>query len=107
MIGQLLVRRQFHRGELLGRAWVGRVAREDEHGVWLWVAAGSAFRDVGAADGRRFREVPFAEWGRTARAMRELHWSGDMLMLHPPTGAYSVWFFFTPQGAFREWYVNL
>jgi Protein of unknown function (DUF402) len=118
MIGQLMVRRQFHRGELLGRAWVGRVAREDEYGLWLWVADGSALRDIGAADGRRFRDVPFGEWGRTAKAMREVQWSTDMLMLHPRTGAdgraagsraeaYSVWFFFGPGGEFRDWYVNL
>jgi uncharacterized protein DUF402 len=107
MIGQLMVRRQFHRGESLGRCWVGQVAAENEHGLWLWVASGSAFRDVGAADGRLFREVPFGEWGRTARAMRELHWGGDMLMLHPTSGSYSVWLFFEPDGSFRNWYVNL
>jgi hypothetical protein len=107
MIGQLMVRRQFHRGEILGRAWVGHVAREDEHGLWLWVASGSAFRDVAAADGRLFREVPFGEWGRTAKAMRELRWGGDMLMLHPRTGAYSVWLFFKPDGTLNNWYVNL
>ena len=107
MIGQLMVRRQFHRGELLGRAWVGHLAREDQRGLWLWVADGSALRDIGAADGRLFREVPFGEWGRTAKAMREVHWSSDMLVLHPRAGAYSVWFFFWPDGTFRDWYVNL
>ena len=107
MIGQLMVRRQFHRGDLLGRAWIGRVAREDEHGLWLWVATGSAFRDAGAADGRLFREVPFGEWGRTAKVMRELHWRTSMLMLHPRTGAYSLWLFFSADGTFQEWYVNL
>jgi hypothetical protein len=40
MIGELMVRRQFHRGEVLGRAWVGRVAADDENGLWLWVASG-------------------------------------------------------------------
>jgi hypothetical protein len=107
MIGELMVRRQFHRGEILGRCWVGRVAREDEHGLWLWVASGSAFRDAGAADGRLFREVPFGEWGRTAKVLRELNWGGDVLMLHPRTGAYSVWLFFGPDGTFENWYVNL
>jgi hypothetical protein len=107
VIGQLMVRRQFHRGESLGRVWVGHAAREDEHGLWLWVAHGSAFLDVGAADGRLFREVPFGEWGRTERIMRELHWSSDMLVLHPHAGAYSLWLFFTPEGGFRDWYVNL
>src|SRR5215475_6924419 len=117
MIGQLMVRRQFHRGELLGRAWVGHLAREDQHGLWLWVADGSALRDIGAADGRLFRQVPFGEWGRTAKAMREVHWSSDMLVLHPRTvdgrsassraAAHSVWLFFWPDGTFRDWYVNL
>jgi hypothetical protein len=107
MIGQLMARREFHRGDLLARAWIGRVAREDEHGLWLWVASGSAFRDAGAADGRLFREVPFGEWGHTPKMMRELHWGGDVLMLHPRTGAYSLWFFFTAHGIFENWYVNL
>ena len=114
-----MVRRQFHRGELLGRCWVGRLAGDDEQGLWFWVPAGAAYRDVGAADGRLFREVPFGEWGRTAKAMRQLYWSTDVLMLHPREGAYSLWFFFGPSGRrdplsggrmdseFRQWYVNL
>jgi protein associated with RNAse G/E len=81
MIGQLMVRRQFHRGEMLGRAWVGHLAREDQRGIWLWVADGSA--------------------------LREVQWSSDMLVLHPRAGSYSVWFFFWPDGTFRDWYVNL
>jgi len=30
-----------------------------------------------------------------------------MLLLHPRESAHSVWFFFTPAGEFRSWYVNL
>ncbi len=103
----MVLRRQFQRADLLSRVWVGRVAADDERGLWLWVASGSAFRDIGAADGRAFREVPFAEWGRTAKTARELIWVGDVLMLHPPGQAHSVWFFFEPDGAFRSWYINL
>lgn len=106
-VGRVVLRRQFQREDLLGRVWMGRVAADDEHGLWLWVASGSAYLEIGAADGRAFREVPFAEWGRTAKAVREITWSGDMLMLHPPGEAYSVWFYFEPGGAFRSWYINL
>jgi Protein of unknown function (DUF402) len=106
-IGRLLLRRQFQRGDLLGRVWAGTVAADDEHGLWLWVASGSTYRDIGAADGRTFRDVPFGEWGRTPKKMRELTWNGDMLMLHPPDQPYSVWFFFAPSGEFQSWYVNL
>jgi hypothetical protein len=105
--GRLVVRRQFQRDDLLSRVWVGRVAADDDSGLWVWVSTGSAFRDIGAADGRPFRDVPFAEWGRTPKAMRELTWRGDVLMFHPPDGAHSTWLFFSPDGAFRSWYVNL
>jgi hypothetical protein len=103
-----VVRRQFQRDDLLSRAWVGHVAADDEHGLWVWVATGSPYRDIAAADGRSFRDVPFGEWGRTAKAMAEQRWNGNVLMLHPADGgAYSVWFFFAPDGTFRTWYVNL
>jgi hypothetical protein len=101
-----MVRRQYMRDDLLARVWVGHVAAHDERGLWMWIAAGSPYLDIGAADGRRFRAVPFAEWGRTDKALRSYTWTGDRLMFHPPGEAYSVWFRFT--GArFDSWYVNL
>lgn len=107
MAGQIMVRRQFQRADLLGRAWVGRSVGEDERGRWLWIARGSVYRDIAAADGRAFREVPFGEWHATGKVMRDLRWDSDVLMLHPHRGAYSLWFFFAAGGAFRSWYVNL
>lgn len=104
--GRLAVRRQFQRDDLLGRVWVGRVAALDQYGLWFWIADGSPFADIGAADGRRFREVAFAQWGQTAKAMRHVPWTSDVLMLHPRDQAHSVWFFFA-DGAFQSWYVNL
>jgi len=103
----LILRRQFMRDDLLARAWVGRVVADDEHGLWLWVPAGSVWADIGAADGRSFREVPFADWGHTPKTMRTGTWQGSMLMLHPPDAYWSVWLQFAPDGAFRSWYVNL
>lgn len=105
--GRVVVRRQFQREGLLGRVWAGRVVADDEYGLWLWIASGSAYRDIAAADGRDFRDVPFGEWPRTAKVMRELTWRGDMLALHPRAGAYSVWFLFAADQTFRNWYVNL
>jgi Protein of unknown function (DUF402) len=105
--GQLVLRRHFQRDHLLSRVWIGRVAADDEHGLWIWIATGSPFRDIAAADGRSFREVQFSTWNRTEKILRDLRWQGDVLMLHPHDAEYSVWFFFAPQGAFRSWYVNL
>jgi hypothetical protein len=105
--GRIVLRRQFHRGELLGRVWVARVAADEERGLWLWIANGSPYLDVAAADGRGFRDVPFGEWGATAKTWRDKPWASDVLMFHPASGEYSVWFFFHPDGSFRLWYVNL
>jgi hypothetical protein len=101
-----VLRRQFQRDNLLSRVWLGRVVADDQHGLWVWVDTGSPYRDIAAADGRAFRDVPFGEWGATAKVLRDLRWSGDMLMFHPREGAYSVWFF-VDNGVLREWYVNL
>src|SRR3712207_1283678 len=97
--GRLVLRRHYM-GDHLGRVWVGHVAADDESGLWVWIATDSAFRDLAAADGRTFREVPFRDWPRTAKTLRDLRWQGDVLMLHPPGAAYSVWFFFAPDGTF-------
>jgi hypothetical protein len=109
--GQLVLRRQFQR-DLLSRVWLGHVVADDHRGLWIWVADGSVYHDVGAADGRTFREVPFGEWGATDKELRVSHWRGDMLMFHPPGEAYSLWFFFgrrreNQPAAFVSWYVNL
>ena len=64
--GELVLRRHFQR-DLLSRVWVGRVAADDEHGLWIWVATGSAHRDLGAADGRHLRDLPTSPSGRACR----------------------------------------
>jgi hypothetical protein len=100
------LRRHYMRGHEIGRVWVGHVAADDERGLWLWFATGSPWRTIGAADGRTFRDVPFKDWGRVEHKLHDGRWSGDVLMLHPPGAAYSVWMFFT-DGRFANWYVNL
>jgi hypothetical protein len=105
--GRLIVRRQFHRGQLIGRVWAGRVVSDDGRGMCLWIPDGAVYQDVGAADGRTFREVPFTEWPETPKRHNRLAWRSSVLMLHPTEGDYSLWLFFDAPGEFRSWYVNL
>jgi hypothetical protein len=102
-----VLRRQFQRDDLLSRVWLGHVAADDEYGLWVWVATGSAYLDIAAADGTPFRDVPFGDWPATPKRLQEKVWRGQVLMLHPPGAPHSVWFFFTPAGEFSSWYVNL
>ncbi len=104
--GSLIVRRHFEHRRI-SRVWAGRVVSDDQRGLLIWIADGSAARDVGAADGRPFSEVPFAEWESTPKALDPAPWRGDALMFHPPGAGYSVWWFFDPGARFRCWYVNL
>lgn len=104
---RLVLRRHFLRGQQLGRVWAGRVAADDEHGLWIWIDSGSPWLDVTAADGRRIREMTFAEFGAVAKAMTPFAWSGRTLMLHQPGVEHSTWLFFDPAGHFESWYVNL
>ncbi len=58
--------------------------------LWIWVAAGSAHRDLGQADGRHLRGLAvLAEWSGVPKAFDARPWGGDVLMLHPRDGDYS------------------
>jgi hypothetical protein len=104
--GSVVLRRHFEHQEL-SRVWIGRVVADDGRGLLMWIADGSPARDVVAADGRLFSEVPFSDWGRIAKKLDSQKWAGDALMLHPPGVRFSVWWFFSPGNRFRGWYVNL
>jgi hypothetical protein len=104
--GQLIVRRHFQRG-LLSRVWLGHVAADDDLGTWMWVASGSAYRDLGAADGRHLRQVNFLEWPTMAKTFDERPWRGQVLMLHPREGEYSSWMFLDADYRVSRYYINL
>jgi protein associated with RNAse G/E len=104
--GQLIVRRHFQH-DLLSRVWLGQVVADDDSGTWMWVASGSAYRDLGSADGRHLRALNFADWPTTEKKFDETPWRGQALMLHPREGDYSCWLFFDSDGAFARYYVNL
>ncbi len=92
----------------LGTVHPARVIADDGEGVRCWVLPGTTIRITTSPDGRTPRELPMYErftgqrvparsiWRShpTMRLVFERHWS-------------SVWWFFEPDGTFRDWYVNL
>lgn len=100
-----------HRNVRFGRfGWVRpvRVVSDDDRGLLVWLAQGSAVAHEVAADGRGMRAMPFREWVELAYRVEQLPWSGPgVLMLLPPGAAHSVWWFRDEAGAFAGWYVNL
>ncbi len=105
--GRLVLRRHYLRGHQIARVWLGRVAADDDHGLWIWVPAGSPWLDMATLDGRHLRDVPFREFFSQPITMKKMTWTGPVLMLHQPETENSTWFFFDHQGNFRSWYVNL
>jgi hypothetical protein len=105
--GEIVVHRQFT-GERLVCVRTARVVAHDEAGLRIWIPTGSPGLDWKALDGRGIRDMPFAEWVRTPRELAPRPWSGpDILMFFPIGVAHSVWWFWKPDGAFANWYVNL
>ncbi len=105
--GQPLVHRLFTH-DRLACVRTGLVVGHDERGLRLWYAAGNPGLVLQTPDGLRIRDLPFAQWVQRELALGPAEWVGpDMLMYVPPAVAHSVWFFYHPGGAFRQWYVNL
>ena len=77
-----------------------RVAADDEHGLRLWLPAGSPYwRLVGEPHGH-------SDEPRGARLARET-WTGTDAMIWMPEGTpYSVWWLWA-DGAFAGWHVAL
>lgn len=85
-----------------------RVVSDDERGLLLWLARGSAVAVEVAEDGRGVRQMPFAEWAGLGRRMQHGTWQGPgILKFLPPDVDHSVWLFFDDTGRFANWYVNL
>lgn len=107
----------FERGQtVLHRGWRGgrisfmqvtTAVEDDERGTFLWLPVGAPFYRVVAADGRTHHDAPIDELGPDAR-LEERTWGGSNVLIWKSRGdAVSVWWFFSPEFAFREWYVNL
>ncbi|MEV6298645.1 DUF402 domain-containing protein [Actinoplanes sp. NPDC051861] len=105
--GRAVLYRNFSAGRLVN-VRPCRVVSDDERGLLLWLAAHSPTIIEVAADGRGVRDMPFAEWVTLDHELVPSSWSGPgILKFIPPGSDHSVWFFRTPDGVFKNWYVNL
>ncbi len=105
--GRVLLRR-YHRGGRLVFVQSGRVISDDDRGLLLWVPAGAAGMRRVLADGRSGRDVALREWLAGRSTLRRTRWRAPgVLKFMPPGEPWSVWWFWTPVGTFRNWYVNL
>lgn len=105
--GQLILHRNVRHGRI---GWVrpARVVSDDERGLLLWLARGSAVVNEVAADGRGMRAMPFVEWVGTGYELAVGSWQGPgVLKLLPPGAYHSVWWFRDDSDTFTNWYVNL
>ena len=85
-----------------------RVVSDDDRGLLLWLARGSAVGVEVTRDGRGLRDMPFDEWVTQETLVVARTWQGPgLLKFIPPDADHSVWFFRDDRGTFTGWYVNL
>lgn len=105
--GRTVLYRNTQFGRLVA-LWPGRVISDDDRGLLLWLAPGSAMASEISTEGRLIRQMPFTEWVTLDRVLRTHTWSGPgILQFIPAEGDHSVWFFRDAEGTFQSWYVNL
>jgi hypothetical protein len=92
----------------LGAVHPARVVEDDGERLLCWVLAGTTIRMTTAPDGRPPRDLPLEQRFRAARVPRRGTWrTHSTLRLVFERQWASVWWFFEPDGTFRDWYVNL
>jgi hypothetical protein len=102
---QVFVRR-YLRGPYVSWAQATHPVGEDERGLLLWLPVGADFACRVDLDGDPLRDAPGIEDYGAAPLQRRTWTDLDVLILHPPGVAHSVWWFFKNK-AFHGWYVNL
>jgi hypothetical protein len=97
--GEALVRRYWRGGRVVVMHVV-RVAADDEHGLRLWLPAGSPYWRLAGLDG------PDSAGGVRARLVRHM-WTGtDTMIWMPENKPYAIYWLWS-DGAFAGWHVNL
>jgi uncharacterized protein DUF402 len=105
--GQVILHRNTRRGRLAFARPV-RVVSDGELGLLVWMARGTPAVTEVTSDGRGARAMPFSEWVTQGYRMKAGSWQGPgILMFFPPDADHSVWWFWTDEGLFQCWYVNL
>lgn len=92
----------------LGTVHPARVVSDDEDRMLCWVLPGTPIRITTSPDGRTPRDLPMDERfsGRRVPASSTWHGTSTLRLVHAHHWS-SVWWFFEPDGTFRNWYVNL
>jgi len=107
-IGTEVVLRDFQADGRIRAVECGRVVSDDELGTAVWVGGGSAVIRRATLDGAPTRYLPVETKLRTPTVPVVGTWHGyGVLILTPRDAAHCVWWFFTEQGMFDGWYVNL
>ncbi len=102
--GEVLVRRRW-RGGRVSLIHLVRVAADDEHGLRLWLPAGSPYWVLVADGGRNHRDTP-ADQVSGARLVRRIWTGNDTMIWMPDSKPYSVYWLWS-DGAFAGWHANL
>ncbi|GAB3281579.1 DUF402 domain-containing protein [Parasphingorhabdus pacifica] len=92
----------------LGSVHPARVAADDEDQLLCWVLPGTPIRITTSPDGHDRRRIPLDERFSGVRVPARSVWreTSTLRLVYPERWS-SVWWFFEPDGTFRNWYVNL
>ena len=92
----------------LGTVHPARVVEDAPDRTLCWVPAGTPIRITTSPDGRKPRELPMHERFSGVRVPALSVWHGTPTLRMVSAWHWSsVWWFFEPDGEFRNWYVNL
>lgn len=106
--GQTVVERFLRPDGSEGQLHPLRVIADDGRELLGWIPDGTAVIGTRLADGRTMREAPLEERFRLPRTRFPQTWHGtSTLRLITENEWSSIWWFFEPDGRFRNWYVNL
>ncbi len=105
--GQTVIRRILHPDDRIATLQTTRVVSDDERGLMLWIATGSAIVRRTTVDGEPTRHLPYYEELRMATVLQPARTTMSTLILTPPGAAHSITWWFDDQHRHTAWYVNL
>ncbi|WP_326837856.1 DUF402 domain-containing protein [Amycolatopsis rhabdoformis] len=106
--GETVVERFLRPDGSIGQHHPLRVVSDDGRVLFGWLPVDTPIVGSRLADGRSMREAPLEERFRVPRVPVADTWRGTSTLRMIPEGQWSsVWWFFEPDGTFRDWYVNL
>ncbi|RJQ88085.1 DUF402 domain-containing protein [Amycolatopsis panacis] len=106
--GETVVERFVRPDGSVGQEHPLRVISDDGQVLFGWLPLGTPIIGSRLQDGRALRDAPLAERFRVPRISVPDIWHGTSTLRMIPEDAWSsVWWFFEPDGRFRDWYVNL